>query len=65
MFLLQKTMLIVLFQILIIHSLEMNLRPFEQERSKIEEKMNSMRLGNYLRKLMLKVKSFLSRITNY
>jgi hypothetical protein len=54
----QKTLLIVLFQILIIHSLEMNLRPFEQERSKIEEKMNSMRLGNYLRKLMLKVKLF-------
>lgn len=56
MFNIQRALLIVLFQVLIIHSLELNLRPFEKERSKIEEKMNSMRLGNYLRKLMLKVK---------
>ena len=55
MFNIQRALLIVLFQILIVHSLELNLRPFEKERNKIEEKMNSMRLGNYLRKLMLKV----------
>lgn len=55
MFNLQKFLLIVLFQILIVHSLNMSLKPFEREKTKIEEKINSMRLGNYLRKLMLKV----------
>ena len=55
MFNLQQFLLIVLLQILIVHSLEMSLKPFEREKAKIEEKINSMRLGNYLRKLMLKV----------
>ena len=35
----QKALLIVLFQFLLIHSLEVKLRPFERERAKLEEKM--------------------------
>ena len=31
-----------------------SLRGFEKEKIKIEKKLNSMRLGNYLRRLMLK-----------
>lgn len=41
-----------------VSSLKLNtkLRSFESEKVKIEEKINSMRLGNYLRKLMMKVR---------
>jgi len=44
----------LLIQLLVIHCLEKRTIPFEKEKSKIEERMNSMRLGNYLRRLMLK-----------
>ncbi len=57
MFNLQRVLLIALFQILLINCLtvEINLKPFDKEKIKVEQKMNSMRLGNYLRKLMMRV----------
>jgi predicted component of type VI protein secretion system len=57
MFNLQRILLITLLQFLLLNcfKLEFKLKPFEKEKTKIENEMNSMRLGNYLRKLMLKV----------
>ena len=45
----------LLLHLILIQSTLKRIVPFEKEKSKIEERMNSMRLGNYLRKLMLKV----------
>lgn len=54
---LQKVLLVVLLQTLIINCLtvENNLKPFDKEKIAIEQNINSMRLGNYLRRLMMRV----------
>lgn len=59
MFNFQKLLLILLIKVLLLHSLScvnLQIDRFEKEKLKIESKINSMRLGNYLRKLLLKVK---------
>lgn len=64
---LQKFLLALLCYVLIISytssmKLEKNLRTFKKEKMLLENKMNSMRLGNYLRKLMMKVNFLYSLI---
>jgi hypothetical protein len=56
-----RTCLVVLIQFLLLNTLaisisvEVKFDNFEKEKGKVEEKINSMRLGNYLRKLMMRV----------
>ena len=54
---------LLLIVILMANSLKIKegLRGFENEKTKIEQKMNSMRLGNYLRRLMLKNNNLLGK----
>ena len=51
-----QRVLLVLILIIFANSLKVKegMRGFYKEKIKIEKKMNSMRLGNYLRRLMLK-----------
>lgn len=58
MFNLQKLLLTSLFMILMISSLKLEYRNkvFEREKSRIESNMNVMRLGNYIRRMIMKVK---------
>ena len=53
-----KSQRVLLVMILIIFAsslkVKVGMRGFLKEKNKIEKKMNSMRLGNYLRRLMLK-----------
>ena len=52
----KQKLLFVFLLILIADSLTIkgSLKGFEKEKIKLEKKMNTMRLGNYLRRLMLK-----------
>jgi hypothetical protein len=51
-----QRILLVLLLVLLSNSLKIKegMKGFEKEKNKIEKKMNAMRLGNYLRRLMLK-----------
>lgn len=54
----QRFLLIILIKILFISCMKSSEDDFLEEKKKIRNKIASMQLGNYIRKLMLKVFKF-------